>query len=247
MPRLLPVRMMMLLACWCGAFTQCALAGIHYSFDPVGISGQNLSVDIMQGGTASLPVYLVFTGPDATALLTEHGLFSSDVQLKRIGLPPSQPVGIANAQAVTSNAAFDEPVGALVTFVSSGDVDLFQSIKFSDTAGVQGNALGASGRAVLLGSFLFTSGTILGEKTIFQAQDFAGQSDTVTFTNNNVLDGLIGTAQVTFTTAKSTVIGGGGGSVPLPQAWIAGAAAMFMGSIVQIARRAGLSPARSLF
>jgi hypothetical protein len=202
-------------------------ADVFYSFDPSSAAGRNLTVNAAVGGQVAVPVFLVFTGADAASLVSEKGLFGSDVQLKRAATVASQPATIAGAADVTANPAFDEPLGALVTYASGADVDLLQTVNASSSAGVLGSVLGTSDRKVLLGSFKFTAGGVTGEQTTYRAADFPGFNDTVTFANHTILDPLIGTADVTISVSSSSngggPNGGGGATVPLPPGAIASA------------------------
>jgi hypothetical protein len=200
---------------WCCAAA--ARGDIFYSFDPTATSGQNVNVNITPGGTVTLPVYLSFTGADAGLLSTEKGLFSADVHLLRIGAVPSQPTMIGNAAAVQGSALFNEPLGPLVTFNSSGDVDLLQTVNASNSTGVSGDPFGTGSRRVGLGSFTFTGGNLAGQMTVFEALDTPGFNDTVTFASSTVLDSRIGTASVTFNVVTAA-------AVPVPSAMWGGLA-----------------------
>ena len=215
-------RMLLVLAVAAASSTS---ADIFYSFDPAGSSGQNFSVNIDVNTSSSLSIYLVFTGTDATTLTSEKGLFSADIEMRRIGTVPSQPVGIASAASVHGNTLFDDPAGPLITYANSGDADLLQTINPLDAVGVPGTPIAASMLSIKLGDFTFTAGGVAGEATTFQAQDTPVFNDTITFTNNLILDSLIGSAKVTFITSAGTNgggPGGGGASVPLPVALYGG-------------------------
>ena len=219
--RCLLTRMLLASCIACGAFAVStpARADIFYSFDPASGSGQNLSMNLDAGASTNLSIFLVFTGTDATNLTTEKGLFSADIDMLRIGALPSQPVGIANAAAVQGNTLFDDPAGPLITFTSSGDVDLLQTVSPLDVLGVAGTPFGSGSQSIKLGNFTFTAGAIVGQSTTFQAQDTPVFNDTITFTNSLILDNRIGTAKVTFNTTSG---GPGGGAVPLPAAFWSG-------------------------
>jgi hypothetical protein len=194
--------------CWMAASVR---ADIFYTFDPLSSAGQNLTINATAGSTVAVPVYLSFTGGDASLLTGEKGLFSADVHLLRFGTLPSQPAMIANALAVQGNTQFDEPLGALIAFNSPGDVDLLQTVKVSDTAGVTGDPFGSGSRKINLGVFTFTAGNLAGQMTQFEAIDTPGFSDTVTFASSTVLDSRIGGAFLTINTVPAT-------AVPLPGA-----------------------------
>jgi hypothetical protein len=204
-----------------------ARADIYYAFDPSKPAGSIYAVSLAPGASVTLPVYLAFTGPDVTLLLDESGLFGADVHLLRAAPAPASPVGIPVPAAVTGNPQFDDPAGPLVTYATTGDVDLLQSVQALSANGVTGNLIpsGGGSRQILLGQFTFTAGSILGQVTTFHALDTPGFDDTVTLKNDIILDPRIGQATALFTVADPNTPGGGpgGGGNPVP---VPGALAM---------------------
>jgi hypothetical protein len=184
---------------------------------------QTLNVTAAAGSQVSVPVYLVFTGSYLTALQSEGGLFSSDVDFVRTASSgPGTAFGINSAADVTPNTAdFNDPLGPIVTYTSSGDVDLYQDIDPTSTSGV----FYPSGQ-IFLGEFTFTAGNAAGEQTTFTAQLFPGFADTVAF-DSTVLDGSIQQATLNLIATPSVA------AVPLPSTALMGSAFAIVGIGVQ--------------
>jgi hypothetical protein len=187
-------------------------ADIFYTFsnsDPA--AGRDLQVNLETGQSTTLPIYLAFTGPSAASLTSELGLRTIDVQLLRT-TSPSSPVGIVSPYSdVAPLAPFDVPGGSIISYASSGDVDVFLDGQFdaSSSGGVLGS-LGPGGSIIIpLTNLTFTAGAT-GEITIFTARDFFEPSlpasdDTITFKSLLALDSAIVSADVTFAVHEPTI------------------------------------------
>ncbi len=136
------------------------------------------------GGMVTISVLLeeTVTGTSTSVLSAQNGLFSAGVRVTRIGSLPSDPARFVGPAAVASNTNqfwdTSNAVFAPVVTIATGEAKL---LEFARAAGVSGSPTGPGVRAISLGNFNLTAGTIIGQATTFQISDYAATSDTVTW------------------------------------------------------------------
>jgi len=195
--------------CW-------APAASIFSFDQA-------TYTVMAGNTVSIPVYLQLDDVgtnDLSNMIADDGMFSIGVRLVQDTMAPMQPTmpaGIATLGDIQPNMTeFD--ANPTIDYVSTANAGVIVYTPIAAPDGPQKTSGQPTGR-FLIGNFVFTTGTVVGETTIFNAQDiFASPSaDTVTFNGGFTLDPT-GIAPVSITTvAPLTPVG-----VPAPAAAWAG-------------------------
>ena len=168
-----------------------AKADLIYEFDQSNYS-------VLPGATVDVSVFLTQTG--ATDVLTTEGLdsiggkvFFNDPTL------PTDPAVVLSESDITSNAAFDDS-GLEMTVLDPGI-----SAGIEDSIGTSSSPV--MGSSILLGTFRFTAGNVVGEVTNLRATDFdptVGNDSIVSGTNFTGLDNLLG-ADATATITVSAV------------------------------------------
>ena len=171
----------------CSLVNQSVHAGFMYSF------GQT-NFDVVAGGTVDVPVYLLQVDAMGDPVnLTIDGIFSGGVRVFFNVTPPSDPAAVLSLADIVPNPMFDTdlpPDFDLVVGESAGFVD---SIDFFSPA--------LMGNNILLGTFTFTAGNVIGEVTNLRAEDFSSAPNE-TIANDpffTPLDNLIGTGGATIT------------------------------------------------
>jgi len=168
---------------------------------------------VIRSETVSVPLYLeeAVTGTDTSLLLSENGLFSAAVRLSRISSTGNTPSSIVGAAAVQPNTVefFDsgDPIFGPEITADAGGAQA-RLLEFARDAGVTGTTVQPGRRRVLLGRFIITAGARANQSSTFRAGDSdAGSSDTVTWTNQIVLDGAdlgIAAADVVVTSIRGS-------------------------------------------
>ncbi|MDY3563050.1 PEP-CTERM sorting domain-containing protein [Gemmata sp. JC673] len=162
-----------------------ARAGYQYQF----VSGGqviNSSIQVNQGSTVDVQVYLIQTG--GSDGLSTSGLNAAGVRLNY------SPSGVAQVTAITPNST---PIGAFdtaTTTISTGSTK-YARLNLSNEPGGSGPAISPDGR-VLLGTFTF-SGMSVGTTTVY-ASDATSGIDNI-LANGQFLDSMINYSASTIT------------------------------------------------
>lgn len=152
-----------------------AFGAIAYDFDASTVSG-------VVNTTTVVPVYLRFSGTDATALASasQNGLLSAGVALVRASSAPAFPATIIGVSANTT--LFNDPV--LTPAYLGPTPNAAGVFEFADLAaanGVSGTVVAGGDRRILLGTFTIQFATQAGT-TVFTATDYeSGTDQTVSF------------------------------------------------------------------
>ncbi|MEM1165513.1 MAG: hypothetical protein AAGI30_04405 [Planctomycetota bacterium] len=145
-----------------------AHADLFFEFDQA-------NYEVLPGQTVDVRVLLSQVGPiDADpADLTVDGLFSGGVRVFFNITPPSDPAVVASLDDITPNRAFDDTLLGEELFLDPG-----QSAALIDS--IDDIFAPLTGTNILLGTFRFTAGDVVGEVTNLRADDVVGG----TFTEN---------------------------------------------------------------
>jgi hypothetical protein len=126
------------------------------------------------------------------SVLATEGLVGAGVRVSFDLSPlPGDPAKVLSAGDVIPNdgsGAFDGGFQS-IALVPGSYADLTESVDLFSPA-VLGTQAGADLYQVLLGTFRFTAGAIVGQTTLIQASDIPGTLDTVT-TSDSIIDGQI--------------------------------------------------------
>lgn len=153
--------------------------------------------DVAAGQLFNIDLFLVQTDPSSDPVdLAVVGLFSGGVRVFFDDTPPTDPAGVRSLEDILPNPRFDDTfIGAtldLVPGVSAGFSDAIDDLD----APILGNR-------ILLGTFAFTAGNVIGETTNLRATDFDSRFGDVIANDllATELDGLIqpGFATITVT------------------------------------------------
>lgn len=174
-------QLMLLLACLFLCNSSRAQADLVYFFD-------QSNYDVAPDGTVDVQLFITQTG--STDVLTTEGLdsiggrvFFNDPTV------PSDPAVVLAASDIIPNIAFDDDsleIRDLVPGVSAGIEDSIDF--FAGTSGVKGTS-------ILVGTFRFTAGSVLGEVTNLRGTDFdptPGNDSIVSYDTLTGLDNLLG-------------------------------------------------------
>jgi hypothetical protein len=159
---------------WAAAFAQGSV--IQYGTD-----GLVDSYSVPVGRALAVRVYLyeIFDPAAETSILDdEEGLFSTGLAIRRTSAGPTQPAGVLSVAGIAHNLSFNEneptvsPLEAVG--LTGGMFDramLVESRGLLETTGVVAEAPASNVRRVLLGTFTFTAGSVLGETTALRIED----------------------------------------------------------------------------
>lgn len=119
---------------------------------------------VSPGGAVDIDVFLTESG--SSSILTDSGLLSGSVRvLFDTGLPASDPSVVSSLAGIKPNPAFDDSLlGANL------DLDMGVSAGFADSVDLFSPPL--VGSSILLGTFTFTGGSIVGDTSEITAVDF---------------------------------------------------------------------------
>lgn len=213
-----------ILALWTAAASVAHADPITFMLGTGGAS-QDLSLSAAPGSQVTVPIYLLFSTDEITAVNNDGGLFSANVYINQTSTSGSPASGIAAETDATGNSAFDDPFGPLVAAFSSSDFDLFQ-----DTFDP---VLIDSSGSLFLGDFTFTVSSAPGNVTTFNIQSaYPGGFASTETEASNVLDSQIENASLTITSQ-------GVAAVPLPNSALAGAAILLATVMAAALRRLG--------
>lgn len=160
-----------------------AFADVIYVFDQT-------NYDVAAGATVDVQVFLQQDGTVDT-ILTDEGLESGSVRVHFAGIAgTTQPAQVLSETDILPNPSFDDPLIGL---------DLESGVSAGLAAGVDFSSAYLFGDTILLGTFTFTAGNVLGEVTQLSAKDFdLDLADTIAG-NGTALDGFIGNGFATIT------------------------------------------------
>lgn len=162
-------------------------AGLIYAFDQT-------NYEVAVNETVHVQVFLQQTGPiiGDPADLSVDGLVSGSVQIFFNDSPPTDPASVIAESDILPNPAFDE------SFFGP-DIELISGVSAAFVDGVDDPFSPVTGTNILLGTFTFTGGSVIGEVTSLRTADWSGLDDTIAG-NAQALDAFIGNATSTITT-----------------------------------------------